>query len=473
MSNFICELPLVITPYDERNLSIRFEMGRYLYNAVLKESLVRLKLLKESKLYKKALKTKDLKKRNKLFKAAREKYKFSDYELQKFAIISKNNCDIKKHLDTHICQKIATRVYIASNEYILKKRGKPRFKRKGWISSLEGKSNKSGIRFRDSCICWNGLQLKILFDKKDKHGVQAHALNCKTKYVRIVKRKIKGKIRFFAQLIQEGNPFIKEKNKITKAVAGLDIGPSTIACCSDKKSFLIDFCNGIKPLSKKIKFYQKKIDRSRRAMNKDNYDSKKRVKRGKLAWNVSNRYKKIKDKIYEANRKLKENRKRSHNILANFIISLGNVIKTEKISYKFFQKAFGRSVNFRGPGMFLEILRRKAENAGGYVEEFNTRTTFLSQSCHCGDRKKKSLSKRWHICRCGVKAQRDLYVSFLARYVEDNYLNISQAQKNWAGANVLLEQAMLRLAQTTKGEIVPSSFGLSQRSGLLVKGKSG
>jgi hypothetical protein len=37
---------------------------------------------------------------------------------------------------------------------------------------------------------------------------------------------------------------------------------------------------------------------------------------------------------------------------------------------------------------------------------------------------------------------------------------------------MLLEQAMLRLAQTMQGRVVPSSFGLYQRSRLLVKGKS-
>ena len=168
MFSFIHELPVKTVPEDDRELNIRFEMGRYLFNAVLKKALDIVKLLKESKNYQKAKKTKDLKERNKLFKKAREKHKFSDYDLQKFAIKIKNSCDIKNHLDTHVCQKISTRVYNAVNEYLLGKRGKPRFKRKGWISSLEGKSNLSGIRFRDSFIYWKGLKLTLLFDKKDK-----------------------------------------------------------------------------------------------------------------------------------------------------------------------------------------------------------------------------------------------------------------------------------------------------------------
>jgi hypothetical protein len=97
----------------------------------------------------------------------------------------------------------------------------------------------------------------------------------------------------------------------------------------------------------------------------------------------------------------------------------GKHIKTEKLSYKAFQKmcpepAKDQSVQNRAPGMFLEILRRKAENAGGSVTEFVTSTTKLSQYCHkCGKYNKKPLSQRVHTC-CNLNIQRDLYSAFLA-----------------------------------------------------------
>jgi len=71
----------------------------------------------------------------------------------------------------------------------------------------------------------------------------------------------------------------------------------------------------------------------------------------------------------------------------------------------------------RAPGMFVERLRQKAENAGGYVNEFPTKTTKLSQRCVCGDIKRKPLSQRVHTCNCGVIAQRDFSAN-LARYVD-------------------------------------------------------
>jgi hypothetical protein len=92
-----------------------------------------------------------------------------------------------------------------------------------------------------------------------------------------------------------------------------------------------------------------------------------------------------------------------------FCVYLNTHIKTEKFKYKAFQRLFGSSVGLRAPGMFVELLKRKAENAGGKVEEVSTYKTKLSQACYCGKFVKKPLSQRWDKCSCGIVAQRDLY----------------------------------------------------------------
>ncbi len=124
------------------------------------------------------------------------------------------------------------------------------------------------------------------------------------------------------------------------------------------------------------------------------------------------------DKLAELHRKLAAHRKALHGQLVNTILSYGRYIKTEKLSYKAFQKMWGKSIGKRAPGMMMAQLRRKAESTDGWVDEFATRTTRLSQTCICGTIKKKSLSDRFHICDCGVIQQRDLFSAFLARCVE-------------------------------------------------------
>jgi len=189
---------------------------------------------------------------------------------------------------------------------------------------------------------------------------------------------------------------------------------------------------------------------------------------------TSKKYLKNRNILSENFRKLKTYRKRIHSGLANEVIKLGKHIKTEKFSFKGFQKVWGKTINFRAPSLFLSILNRKAENAGGSIDFINTRKTALSQICHnCGSIKKKDLNQRWHKCDCKVKAQRDLYSAFLARYVKEDTLDISQAKKAWPSANRLLEQAISRLKQTAIGSQKLSSFGLNQtQSGSLVKDRS-
>jgi len=113
--------------------------------------------------------------------------------------------------------------------------------------------------------------------------------------------------------------------------------------------------------------------------------------------------------------------------------------------------------------MFVETLKRKAENAGGKVEDINTWKTALSQVCHCGKREKKNLKQRWHSCPCGVKAQRDLYSAFLACFVEEDQLMVDQAQEAWSGMDIALCAAMSNIKHASSRPL-PASLGISTGS---------
>ena len=90
-------------------------------------------------------------------------------------------------------------------------------------------------------------------------------------------------------------------------------------------------------------------------------------------------------------RKLAAHRKSLHGRLAHEIVELGNTVITEKVSYRAWQKQFGRSVGLRAPGMFIDLLKRTVASTGGTLVEVSTRTTKLSQFCHgCGAYVKKT-----------------------------------------------------------------------------------
>ena len=245
---------------------------------------------------------------------------------------------------------------------------------------------------------------------------------------------------------------------------GLDIGPSTIAAVSEREAFLALFCAELEPRRREIRRLQRQIDRQRRANNPGNYNANGTVRRGQKKWRKSGRQRRTQTRLAEMQRKQAAHRKSLHGRMVNCVLPMGDVIQMEQLSYRAFQRQFGRSVGMRAPGTFVAHLKRKAESAGAEVVEFPTRTTRLSQTCHrCEKVAKKPLSQRWHVCDCGVIAQRDLYSAFLASCVEEEQLNADRARVAWSGVDALLQAALSRIEQPANGQPLPSSFGLSGR----------
>jgi len=160
---------------------------------------------------------------------------------------------------------------------------------------------------------------------------------------------------------------------------------------------------------------QRALDRSRRKNNPQNYTEKGVVKKGRKSWINSKSYKNLQSQLKEVHRKLSSHRKSLHGNLANRVLKMGNCIKIEKVSYKAWQKLYGKSVSRQAPSAFISILTRKAQQLGGGVDEINTYQTALSQHCICTEKKKKPLSQRTHICdKCGFIAPRDELSAYLA-----------------------------------------------------------
>ena len=99
----------------------------------------------------------------------------------------------------------------------------------------------------------------------------------------------------------------------------------------------------------------------------------------------------------------------------------GNSFLLERVSYRGWQRRFGRSIQQRAPGMFVNRLSHLAESAGGTMITVPTWQTKLSQTCQCGQVKKKPLSLRVHPVnsvgsRCsGICIQPTLFGSSIMR----------------------------------------------------------
>ncbi len=504
--SFVTELPLRVTPGQEVALNKRFEAARQVYNACLGESLKRFDLMRQSKAWQAARKmprgdkkSKNPKRREqararaKAYQDARKTFGFSSYlpmpagftvtrngkqKAVKFFATTFTNTWVCDHIGTRVVNKILSRAFGAVEQYSLNVRGRPRFKRKDELNSVEGETN-AGIRWRDDKIVWQAkyggkLQLQMIIDSENP--VQQHGLSSRVKYIRLLRRRLSGRIRFYAQLVNEGLPY--ERVEIGQGVVGLDIGPSTVAGVSDDEAFLFQFCAELENRQKQIAKLQRKIDRQRRTSNPDNYEAdwwekksggktwvhkRGKIRKGPKTWVKSNRQKRNEVKLAELQRKQAAHRKSLHGRLVNRIIGMGNVIKLEKLSYKAFQRIFGKSVGMRAPGMFVARLRQKAQAGLIDIDEFSTFTTKLSQLDHkTGEYKKKPLSQRWHYFDDGEKVQRDLYSAFLATCVEDDTFNAVLANERWAAGVGTLLQAALNDIETGDAAALPSSFGLGR-----------
>lgn len=454
--SFVCELPLRVSPAQEKALLARLEAARQLYNACLGEALKRAGLVQQSKLWQKAWKAGDKELRSALIREACLKYGFTDAALQHYAVEIRRSCWIGDHLDVHVAQKLGTRAYQAARRVLFGEARRVRFKGKNQMDTVEGKSNGAGIRWRDGCVLWRGLVLQAAIDPEDP--VIRYALSCRVKYVRLVRRKVNGRNRFYAQLVLEGAPYRKPKNALGKGVVGIDAGPSTIARVNGTEARLDRFCEELAEKEAEIRRLQRRLDRSRRANNPENYNPDGTVKKGPLRWKKSRSYLKTEARLVELWRRLAAHRRSLIGRMVNETLRMGNVFKFEKLSYRALQRLFGKSVGTRAPGMFFRELARKAESAGGKVLEFPTRLRVkgtgdyigLSSYCICGEHKKKSLSERWHVCCCGVRCQRDLFSAYLACFVEETgdgefELDAGLAARQWPGREPVLQAASGRI----------------------------
>ena len=495
---FLLELPLEVEAGQARRLRSHLEAGRQFYNAVLSEGQRRLRRMKADPAWGAAQalpRTRPLERRA-AFSALRQQYGFSDYAFQGFAKELRVSW-LADHLDAVLAQTLATRAYRALNRVCVGQARRVRFKSRGrGLASLENKRNDTGLRFvlqtpeegHAGYLVWHDDQLGALIDWNDP--VVKHGLDQPIKYARLIRRPASSPRaqgadregdRYFVQLALRGVPYQKPKHEVGKDTIGLDLGPASIAIVPREAEARLDLlCAELRPDEQAIRRLQRQMDRQRRAANPEHYDEQGRVKkRGKGAprWKQSRGYQATRRRKASRERRLSAHRKSLHGRLVHQIVSVGNTILTEKISYQGWQKQYGRSVGLRAPGMLIAHLRRTVASTGGTLIEVPTRSTKLSQYCHgCGQMVRKPLSQRWHQCPCGIgPVQRDLYSAFLAAYLDpaEPIPSCAQYVVPWEGAEARLRAAHERVKErANEGQVVPRSMGIPRAGARLPQSRS-
>jgi hypothetical protein len=442
---FIVELALQTSQADANACAVALDAARNIYNAALGEGLRRLDLMRQSKAYQAARtmpkgqpKSAQRKARAAALRHCHEAFDFTGYGLQLFAQQCRDRCWIKDHLPGHVCQTASLRAYNAVVQYAFGKRGRPRFKRRNEYNSFEGKEAKSTIIWRNGTVRFSDRIIPAILEPND--AWQVEALRAPTKYCRVIRRTVHGQPHWYGQLAQEG--YTPLRRVVGWGVIGLDIGPSNIAVVGHGEAAFEQFCPTVKQPWNELRRIERGMDRSRRATNPQCFNADGTWQKGAKAINRSKRYQKLSLRRKERERRLAAERRRCHGELANRVVGGGTTVKTEKLSYKAWQRQYGRSAKVRGAGVFVSMLGNKLKAAGGELIEFGTRYTCLSRFDHIdGTLVKKPLNQRFHQFSDGTRIGRDLYSAFLARFVHEDRLDASQAQKAWPTSEAMLRAA--------------------------------
>ena len=495
---FIIELKLNTNKNDLAILTKRFNIAESIYNKTLKFALKQLKKMRENKSYKQTLnKYLEYKKLNDkdnvklysdLLNSIRLSYSLSEYQLHSFVKVQQNM--YKKHIDSFTTQKIASTVWKAIEDVLYKKGRKVHFKKRNTLISVEGKTNKTGIRFIDNKLSWNKLNIPVKIRKNDlfiKESLENH----KIKYCRIIRKSFKSGYKYFLQLIMEGIPPTKRINSTgafrhtatPNSKVGIDIGTSTIAVCSNDKVMLQELALNSKIYDKEINRLYRKMDRSKRTANPNNFNLDGTIKRGvKLKWIYSNNYKKNLFKLKNLYRLKANYIKLEHNKLANKILSLGNQIYVETMRFNALQKRskettinektgkfnkkkrFGKSLNNKAPAMLLTIIDRKLKYQDLSLNKVNTITFKASQYNHFEDTyNKKSLNNRWNLINKDY-IQRDLYSAFLLMNSKSNLKEVDKSlcDKNYNEFKTKHNELIDKMKRDNIN--YPKSFGIKKKT---------
>ena len=459
---FVLELPLLVEKYQADILNKRYEQLRQLYNYVQGKLLRQYRYFEQMKEYQ-ACKT--IKEKRDFFKS----HPFQINETLKGSKIpfkvSFDEYSIKGYIEKLAQKSIGTNMTYADlgfTTYILDHLGVKKYGELDSFSSrrkvVRGVVYFSGMELHldsmELAIKMNGkvgkdakfITLKMLHNPKHadyemwalKGGVDS------VKVVKVVRRLVRSQYKYYVQLTIEGEKPQKGRT-LGKGNVGIDLGPTTVAVSGEHIVSIDKLASKCDNIQEEITRLSRKIDRSRRANNPQNFNEDGTIKRGiKLVWNDSKRYKELRRELAELRRKQAAIRKLQHIDRANALLKEGDTFivennqisgwttraketkvseKTGKIQKK---KRFGKSVANHAPSMFVSILENKVKSLGGEVVKVDTKNAASQYDFTDNSFTKHELKERNVTLSNGDTHQRDMLAAFNLQHLKYNEAETKQ-----------------------------------------------
>ncbi len=445
-----------------REIGVRIFTGVRVFNAVLGEFIARSLAVKADPAWQAARElprrtTEERAARAAAFRAVEAAHGFTVDAAQSYASSLRESW-VRDHLPAQETQSLGARAFDAVRQWHLGQKGKPRFKstRRG-LHSLAAKDGQGALRPKtDEAGRLVGLQWGAGFvipiaaaaasgrrgreQQVELAEIESLIAAGKVFSTRIVRTVIKGRDTYRMQLVCDGHP--ARRHRIGDGRVSFDLGPSQIAVAVHRADG--SWSGWVEPLADaigldtiRLRRAQRHLDRPHRAGSPECFTKDGVHRTGRCVWQRSAAAQHATMRVAELHRRLAEYRRTLHGAPGNRLLGHGADIACERVDYVSWQKNFPRSVRDRAPGLLVEMMRRKADSAGGgRLYEYHPRTTALSQTCLCGAKKKKPLSQRVHRCECGTTEDRDLFSAYLGLHVRTqadgvDRLDLQPAREGW------------------------------------------
>ncbi|MBZ5751250.1 hypothetical protein [Metabacillus rhizolycopersici] len=290
--SFVLTLEMETNPSIISSIGSDLEVSRVIYNSCLGELVKREKQMKRTKKYKKVRRclravskklsyyeTQENQEKIKFYQAEKKQLVSELFDIQQQFHLSEYSIHnylkpIRKHfgdtLNADIAQKVATRSWNTVKKKLKGEAKKVKFLKKGEMVSFKGKKNSTGWFYRKKQIVFGkskinvkikendvyiqeallAIESNLEFEYKTKKGELKNASH-KVKYVRVLKRVIRGNVRYFAQLTVQGFPPAKRnkdgsfKHQLGTGRVGGDLGTSSIAVVGENEVLLTNLAENV------------------------------------------------------------------------------------------------------------------------------------------------------------------------------------------------------------------------------------
>lgn len=473
-SYFVMTLPLMPELWQKEKLNKRFEVNRQIYNAILGEGLKRYRRMKERRDYRVLIQmldsTVDVKERKRIYEKLdilEEEYRLRRFDFTKDA--TKYRRFFQKNTDAPVIQNLAVHAWKAVHSLVCRQAASVHPKAENELYSLEGKTNKTSIRYQDEKVIWKDLEIPV---RTKGNAYEKQAFAQEIRYCRLKWKWIRGNKKYYVDLIFRGKcpvkPFLlaedrknlqREEARIEekKKRVGMDIGLQKVVLVTDEAILDLKLPEKDQELEKARIYFARKLERSRRINHPDYYTEDGRIISGRKKWNDTINYRKNKLKYREILRKQTALRTEEQQKLIKLILTTGDIFFAEQLAFEKMRNrkekqekrekgkwnpVFGKTIENVAAAAFLRKLEWKIEQHGKQIVFVDPVKALAGSLNHVTG--KREMLPYYKQCRNvnGYMVNKRAYSAFLLRHIEadSGVVNLEECKKAFPTFLILNEQ---------------------------------